>query len=119
MRDLGDETWEVLATTRGRPAPGERVVVGRGLVLVLQARGEGGRWVVRPLREDGDDRGASTFALLNSPAGLTFDKAGNLYVANVGNNTVTKVTPAGVTSTTLFFPELAMNRSPAESVASP
>jgi S-adenosylmethionine:tRNA ribosyltransferase-isomerase len=64
LGDLGDEMWEVLATTRGRPRPGERVVVGRGLALVLEARGEGGRWVVRPLREDEADRGASTFALL-------------------------------------------------------
>ena len=33
------------------------------------------------------------------PIGLAFDTAGNLYVANAGNNTITKVTPAGVTST--------------------
>ena len=49
LRDLGDETWEILATTRGKPVPGERVVVGRGLRLVLEARGEAGRWIVRPL----------------------------------------------------------------------
>src|SRR5262245_55309955 len=64
LRDLGDEAWDVLATTRGRPAPGERVSVGRGLVTWLEARGEGGRWVVRPVREDEADRDASTLALL-------------------------------------------------------
>jgi S-adenosylmethionine:tRNA ribosyltransferase-isomerase len=44
--------WEILATTRGRPREGERIVVGNDpshpLVLTLVARGEGGRWVVRP-----------------------------------------------------------------------
>jgi S-adenosylmethionine:tRNA ribosyltransferase-isomerase len=43
-----DATWEVLARTRGRPAAGERVVVGQGLRLTLVARGDAGRWVVRP-----------------------------------------------------------------------
>jgi S-adenosylmethionine:tRNA ribosyltransferase-isomerase len=64
LRDLGDETWEILATTRGRPSPGERVIVGAGLALELRARGEGGRWIVRPLREAIGDRAVSTFALL-------------------------------------------------------
>ena len=42
----------------------------------------------------------STFASgFNQPDGLAFDSAGNLYVANVGNNTVSEVTPAGVVST--------------------
>ena len=34
-----------------------------------------------------------------SPYGLAFDAAGNLYVANAGDDTVSKVTPAGVVST--------------------
>jgi S-adenosylmethionine:tRNA ribosyltransferase-isomerase len=38
----------VLATTRGKPRVGERVVVGQGLCLVLEARGHEGRWIVRP-----------------------------------------------------------------------
>ncbi len=42
-------TWEVLATTRGRPKPGEHVVVGQGLNLRLEARGSGGQWSVRPV----------------------------------------------------------------------
>ncbi len=42
----------------------------------------------------------STFASgFSDPQGLAFDAAGNLYVANDGNNTVSKVTPAGVVST--------------------
>ena len=34
-----------------------------------------------------------------TPMGLAFDAAGNLYVANHGNNTISKVTPAGAVST--------------------
>ena len=38
----------------------------------------------------------STFASgFNDPAGLAFDAAGNLYVANSGDDTVSEVTPAG------------------------
>jgi S-adenosylmethionine:tRNA ribosyltransferase-isomerase len=48
LRTLPDATWEILATTRGKPAVGERVVVGQGLPLTLVARGEAGRWIVRP-----------------------------------------------------------------------
>ncbi len=64
LRDLGDETWEILATTRGKPVPGERVVVGRGLRLVLESRGAAGRWIVRPLPEEGCDCTAGALGLL-------------------------------------------------------
>jgi DNA-binding beta-propeller fold protein YncE len=37
--------------------------------------------------------------LFSDPAGLAFDKAGNLYVANGGQGTVSQVTPAGVVIT--------------------
>jgi S-adenosylmethionine:tRNA ribosyltransferase-isomerase len=64
LRDLGNETWEILANTRGKPLPGERVVVGRGLCLVLESRGEAGRWIARPLPEKGNDCTAGALALL-------------------------------------------------------
>ncbi len=38
-------------------------------------------------------------ALLDSPEGLAVDSAGNLYIADVGNLRVRRVTPAGVIST--------------------
>ncbi len=42
----------------------------------------------------------STFASgLDDPGGLAFDAAGNLYIANDGNNSVSEVTPAGAVST--------------------
>jgi len=66
LRERPDGLWEVLAKTRGRPVPGEHVVVGLGLRLVLAARGESGCWIVRPRRDSGDasDEGETTLALL-------------------------------------------------------
>ncbi len=40
-----------------------------------------------------------TAAQLNNPAALTFDTAGNLYIADAANHRVRKITPAGVIST--------------------
>ena len=36
---------------------------------------------------------------LSEPFGLAFDASGNLYVANYGNSTISKVTPGGTVST--------------------
>ena len=47
LRALPDGTWDMLATTRGRPAIGEWVVVEGGLRLQLVGRSSGGRWIVR------------------------------------------------------------------------
>ncbi|WP_165220461.1 tRNA preQ1(34) S-adenosylmethionine ribosyltransferase-isomerase QueA [Aquisphaera insulae] len=53
LREIEGGGWEILATTRGRPAAGECVVIGedgdRGLRLRLESRGDEGRWVVRPM----------------------------------------------------------------------
>jgi S-adenosylmethionine:tRNA ribosyltransferase-isomerase len=62
LRERPDGTWELLARTRGRPVPGEHVVVGQGLDLVLQSRGEGGSWIVQA--ERGGECAETTFALL-------------------------------------------------------
>jgi sugar lactone lactonase YvrE len=35
----------------------------------------------------------------SQPAGLVFDPAGNLYVANYGNGVVSRVTPSGLVTT--------------------
>jgi S-adenosylmethionine:tRNA ribosyltransferase-isomerase len=43
--------WEILASTRGKPQIGERVVVEGGLVLELVERTDSGGWIVCPLAE--------------------------------------------------------------------
>src|SRR5215204_4054 len=45
------------------------------------------------------DGGAATLAQLYQPVGLKFDAVGNLYIADMGNHTVRKVTPGGTIST--------------------
>jgi streptogramin lyase len=47
----------------------------------------------------GDADGTGTGALFNYPAGVAVDAAGNVYVADAYNDTVRKITPAGVVST--------------------
>jgi len=48
---------------------------------------------------EGSTDGANTSASFSGPSGLAVDVAGNLYVADTGNHTIRKVTPAGVVST--------------------
>jgi trimeric autotransporter adhesin len=45
------------------------------------------------------DGGPATNAQLQNPQGVAVDSSGNLYVADLGNNRVRKVTPAGTIST--------------------
>jgi S-adenosylmethionine:tRNA ribosyltransferase-isomerase len=62
LRERPDRTWEILAKTRGRPTLGEHVIIRDNLDLVLEARGDGGSWIVRPERRE--DNSESTLALL-------------------------------------------------------
>ncbi len=47
----------------------------------------------------GGDGGAAGSAQLNTPVGLAVDSAGNLYIADFGNNRIRKVTAGGTIST--------------------
>lgn len=62
LREVCEQRWEVLATTRGRPLPGEHVIIGQGLHLVLESKNESGSWIVRPARDGNDCK--TTLALL-------------------------------------------------------
>jgi S-adenosylmethionine:tRNA ribosyltransferase-isomerase len=67
LRTLPDGSWEILAKTRGRPAEGERVVVGHGLALTLLARLGEGRWAVRADSGDPADRLLEAHGLVPLP----------------------------------------------------
>ena len=45
------------------------------------------------------DNGSATLAQLNDPQSVALDSAGNLYIADTGNNALRKITPGGVIST--------------------
>lgn len=47
----------------------------------------------------GTSDGIGTDALFNAPHGMAVDKQGNIYVTEITNNLVRKITPAGVVST--------------------
>jgi uncharacterized protein (TIGR03437 family) len=47
----------------------------------------------------GGDLGPATSALLNSPTALALDKQGNLFISDIGNSRIRKVSTAGIITT--------------------
>jgi len=51
------------------------------------------------LKSFSGDGSAAKAAQMNAPAGMTFDPAGNLYIADSGNNRVRMISPSGTITT--------------------
>lgn len=67
-----------------------RIVTAAGEISTIAGTGTAG---------SSGDNGAALAAELNSPQGIAIDSAGNLYIADSGNNEVRKITPGGAIST--------------------
>jgi len=88
--------------------PGGNVVDGAGNIYVADT----GNAMIRKIAPDGtvttfagsatnrgNQDGSGTSASFSSPNGIAVDGAGNVYVADSFNETIRKITPAGVVST--------------------
>jgi len=64
-----------------------RKVTPSGIISTVAGGGSGG------------DGGPATNAWLNGPTGVAVDAAGNIYIAEYGNNRIRKVSPSGIIST--------------------
>ena len=71
---------------------------GNGTVRIIDGNGVVSTFVGTPGIVGSSD-GVGAAASFNMPNGMAIDAAGNLYVNDTGNETIRKITPAGVVST--------------------
>jgi uncharacterized protein (TIGR03437 family) len=67
-----------------------RCIASNGLIRTIAGNGTAGF---------SGDNGPASAAQLNSPYGLAFDFAGNLYIADLGNARIRRISPSGIIST--------------------
>jgi len=67
-----------------------RKITPGGIISTVAGTGAGGY---------SGDGGAATSAQLNIPTGIVIDPSGNIYIADLLNNRVRKITPGGIIST--------------------
>lgn len=77
---------------------GNIYVVGAGVVVKV-VPDSGGEIVAGSSEQQGDVDGSGGTAEFNNPQGLAVDGAGNIYVADTGNNCIRKIAPDGTTTT--------------------
>ena len=71
--------------------------VGNNQIMKISPLGQ--KSVFAGTGETGFANGPGLTASFNGPFGIAVDKAGNVYVADAGNNAIRKITPAGMVST--------------------
>ncbi|MGZ8294137.1 MAG: gluconolaconase [Telluria sp.] len=78
---------------------GNLYVADAGDNNTIRKMAPGGAAAVLAGGREGYADGAGAAASFHTPSALALDAAGNLYVADTGNNAIRKVTPAGVVTT--------------------
>lgn len=101
-------TPDGLVTTYAQGLQGPRGIAidANGILYVAESAGrimkvakDGTTSLLAGAIGNGAKDGLGASASFNNPAGITIDKAGNLYVADYANNMIRKVTPAGLVTT--------------------
>jgi len=90
-----------MPTAVAEDAAGNLYIADNNSVIWKVAAGAGGAPVAWAGRygHSGSTDGTGGDARFNSPQGIAVDNAGNVYVADSGNNTIRRITPAGAVTT--------------------
>jgi len=88
-----------LSAARGLAPGGGVFVADTGSHVIRRLEGDTSFRVAGAEGVSGYVDGFSTTARFDQPSGIDIDSAGNLYVADAGNNRVRKITPAGLVTT--------------------